>query len=105
MPRTEAARICPWPGRSPVLRTEETAHSHLVQFYETDEFLVDTVSEFVGASLRDGDAAIVIATPAHRRAFEAALNASGIDLAAVVDRYLALDAAELLEKLIVDGAP
>jgi DNA-binding NarL/FixJ family response regulator/PAS domain-containing protein len=89
----------------PVLPGEETAHSHLVQFYETDEFLVDTVSEFVGASLRDGDAAIVIATPAHRRAFETALNASGIDLASTADRYLALDAAELLEKLIVNGAP
>jgi PAS domain S-box-containing protein len=89
----------------PVLTGEEIAHSHLVQFYETDEFLVDTVSEFVGASLRDGDAAIVIATATHRRAFETALNASGIDLAATVDRYLALDAAELLEKLIVNGAP
>jgi DNA-binding CsgD family transcriptional regulator/PAS domain-containing protein len=89
----------------PVLPTEETAHSHLVQFYETDEFLVDMVSEFVGSTLRDGDAAIVIATPTHRRAFEAALTASGIELAATVGRYLALDAAELLEKLIVNGAP
>jgi PAS domain S-box-containing protein len=88
-----------------VLHTEETAHLHLVEFYETDEFLVDTVSEFVGSSLRDGDAAIVIATPAHRRAFETALNASGIELAAVVDRYLALDATEMLEKLMVNGAP
>jgi len=89
----------------PVLRTEETAHLHLVEFYETDEFLVDAVSEFVGSSLRDGDAAIVIATATHRRAFEAALNASGIEVAAAVDRYLALDAAELLEKLMVNGAP
>jgi DNA-binding CsgD family transcriptional regulator/PAS domain-containing protein len=87
------------------LLTEETAHSHLVQFYETDEFLVDTASEFIGSSLRDGHAAIVIATPTHRRAFEAALNASGIDLAATGDRYLALDAAEMLERLIVDGVP
>jgi DNA-binding CsgD family transcriptional regulator/PAS domain-containing protein len=89
----------------PVLPTEETAHLHLVEFYENDEFLVDTVSEFVGSSLHDGDAAIVIATGTHRRAFEAALNASGIDVAGAVDRYLALDAAELLEKLIVNGAP
>jgi hypothetical protein len=58
-----------------------------VAFYETDEFLVDTVSDFVGSSLRDGDAAIVIATAAHRRAFETALNASGIELPAAADRY------------------
>jgi DNA-binding NarL/FixJ family response regulator/PAS domain-containing protein len=88
-----------------VLPTDETAHSHLVEFYETDEFLIGTVSEFVGASLRDGDAALVIATPAHRDAFEAALDDSGIDLAATVDRYLALDAVELLEKLMVKGTP
>jgi PAS domain S-box-containing protein len=89
----------------PVPTAEETAHLHLVAFYETDEFLVDTVSEFVGSSLRDGNAAIVIATRTHRCAVEAALNASGIDVAATVDRYLALDAAELLEKLIVNGVP
>src|SRR5450755_2901346 len=85
--------------------TEDTAYSHLVAFYETEEFLVDTVSEFVGSSLRSGDAAIVIATPTHRRAFEAAFDASGIDVSAAVDRYLALDAAELLQKFMVDGAP
>ena len=84
---------------------EDTAYLHLVAFYETEEFLVDTVSEFVGSSLRSGDAAIVIATPTHRRAFEAAFDASGIDVSTAVDRYLALDAAELLQKLMVDGAP
>jgi DNA-binding CsgD family transcriptional regulator/PAS domain-containing protein len=89
----------------PVLATDETAHLHLVEFYETEEFLVDTVSESVGSSLRRGDAAIVIATPRHRRAFEAAFDASGIDVSAVGDRYLALDAAELLQKFMVDGAP
>jgi DNA-binding CsgD family transcriptional regulator/PAS domain-containing protein len=90
-----------WPG----LATDETAHLHVVEFYETEEFLVDTVSESVGLSLRRGDAAIVIATPRHRRAFEAALDASGIDVSAVGDRYLALDAAELLQRFMVDGAP
>ena len=84
---------------------EDTAYLHLVAFYETEEFLVDTVSEFVGSSLRSGDAAIVIATPTHRCAFEAAFDASGIDVSAAVDRYLALDAAELLQKFMVDGAP
>jgi PAS domain S-box-containing protein len=83
---------------------EETAYLHLVEFYETDEFLVDTVCEFVGSSLRGGDAAIVIATPTHRCAFEAAFDASGIDVSGAVDRYLALDAGELLQKFMVDGA-
>jgi DNA-binding CsgD family transcriptional regulator/PAS domain-containing protein len=86
---------------------EVSAHPHVVVFFETEGFLVDTVSGFVGPVLRDGDAAIVIATATHRSAFEAALSSSGIDVAAAVaaDRYVALDPAELLETFMVDGAP
>ena len=82
-------------------------HEHLVGFYEAEEFLVDTVSGFVGPALHDGDAAIVVATATHRSAFDAALHASGVDVAAAVaaDRYLAFDAAELLATFMVGGAP
>ncbi len=80
---------------------------HLVEFYETEGLLIDAVSAFVGSALRDGDVAIVIAAVTHRRAFEAAISASGIDVAAAVDAddYLALDAADLLEEFMVGGAP
>ena len=82
-------------------------HGHLVAFYETDDFLVDTVAAFCGDALRDGDAAIVVATAPHRAAFEAALRSSGIDVEAAVaaGRYLAFDAAELLAEFMLDGAP
>ena len=89
----------------PNLRGKSHAGSHRVAFYEREGFLVDTVSGFVGSALRDGDAAIVIATAAHRREFEAAFDASGIDVSAAIDRYRVLDAAELLKKFMVDGAP
>ena len=80
---------------------------HLVGCYEAEGVLIDAVSAFVGSALHDGDAAIVIAAATHRRVFEAAISASGIDVAAEVDvdHYLALDAADLLEKLMVGGAP
>lgn len=84
------------------------AREQLVEFYETEEFLVDTVSNFVGEALHDGrGATIVIATDAHRSAFEAALHASGIDVAAAIarDRYLAVDAAELLTRFMVGQRP
>jgi PAS domain S-box-containing protein len=84
---------------------ENHARSHRVQFYEREGFLVHTVSGFVGSALHDGDAAIVIATAAHRREFEAAFDASGIDVSAAIDRYRVLDAAELLQKFMVNGAP
>ncbi|HEX6391539.1 MAG TPA: EAL domain-containing protein, partial [Solirubrobacteraceae bacterium] len=55
----------------------------------------------------DGGAAIVVATPAHRHAFEQALRHSGIDVQAAIDaeRYLTFDAAELLARFVVDGVP
>src|ERR1700730_1641748 len=53
---------------------------HFVQFYEDDEFLVDSVSGFVGAALREGQASVVIATPEHRSALQRKLSACGIDV-------------------------
>lgn len=82
-------------------------HGHLVEFYETEDFLVDTVRAFVEPALRGGDAAIVVATEAHRVRFEEALRAAGVDVDAATreDRYLAFDAAETLSRLMVGGKP
>jgi excisionase family DNA binding protein len=79
---------------------------HVVQFYETDAFLLTTVRESIGAALRDGDAGVVIASAVHRAGLEAHLRADGIDLAAARDdgRYVSLDAAETLAQMTVDGA-
>jgi diguanylate cyclase (GGDEF)-like protein len=83
------------------------AHDHLVEFYETESFLVDTVARFLLPALRDGDAAIVVATAEHRDAFEAALDEAGIDVQAAVreGRYLGFDARAVLSRFMVDGAP
>ncbi len=80
---------------------------HGVQFYESDAFLVNRVSEFVGTGLRGGENAIVIATKAHRDAIDAGLKQQGIDIctARTECRYYVLDAAETLSKFMVDGAP
>lgn len=39
---------------------------HFVQFYETDGFLMGSLSGFIGTAISSGHAAIVIATPEHR---------------------------------------
>jgi diguanylate cyclase (GGDEF)-like protein len=82
-------------------------HGHLVEFYETEDFLVETVRAFVEPALRDGDAAIVVATEAHRLQFEKALRAARLDVDAATreGRYLAFDAAEMLSGLMVGGKP
>lgn len=82
-------------------------HEHLVEFYETDAFLVRTVTDFVAPALRNGGGAVVVATPEHRGAFSAAIRAAGVSLEEAVEagRYLALDAADLLSAFMLDGSP
>lgn len=79
--------------------------THAIHFYENDPFLVHRVAGFVEDGLRQGEAAVVIATPAHREAIESHLWHSGAgDL--FPGRYCALDAKETLETFVAaDGRP
>jgi hypothetical protein len=78
---------------------------HVVQFYEDDAFLVETLSRLIGNALRAGDATIVIATGSHRDDMEERIRAGDLDLEALREqgRYVSLDAGETLSKLMVDG--
>ncbi len=80
---------------------------HFVQFYETDDFLLNSLSGFVSRGLEVGDACIVVATRAHIDGLEQRLRAAGADLAPAFARgqYVPLDAAETLSKLMVNGRP
>jgi DcmR-like sensory protein len=81
--------------------------SHLVQFYLTDAFLLDTVARFIGDSLSEGNPAIVVLTKDHREGLNQRLVLRGIDVATLLGRglYTPLDAAETLSKVMVDGQP
>jgi PAS domain S-box-containing protein len=80
---------------------------HVVQLYDTDSFLLDAVSDFIGSGLGSGASCIVIATPAHREELQLRLLANGIDISVAheQDRYVAQDAAETLAQFLVDGTP
>ncbi|MEY2440738.1 MAG: hypothetical protein QOJ46_164 [bacterium] len=82
-------------------------HEHLVAFYETEEHLVATVVEYLVPALAYGDSAIVVATAEHREAFAEEISFAGVDLDAATrdGRYQALDAADLLSRFMVGGAP
>lgn len=81
--------------------------AHCVQFYHSDEFLVDSVGAFVAAGLDRGEPNLVIATPEHRRALERRLLGNGSDIfsARVNGKLFMLDAAETLQKFMLNGAP
>ena len=81
--------------------------AHVVQFYGDDGFLLDDLSRFIGPALGGGDAAVVIATGQHRDGLARRLQVCGLDTAWAVaqGRYVALDAAETLSKIMLHGWP
>lgn len=82
-------------------------HDHLVEFYETDALLVESVRDFFVPAVQDGDPVILVATPAHRAAFIEALEARGLDInrARRQGLFVDLDASETLGRFMVDGYP
>src|SRR6266849_3752328 len=96
------------PDRAPPSTWREMGPSdHLVQFYEADAVLVETVVEYVGAGLRAGELTIVIITETHRVEVEEGLRSDGLDLdsAHAAGQYITLDAAETLAWIMADGEP
>ena len=88
-----------------VARTEHLDVGHVVQFYGHEEELADQVAGYLLAALRSDGVAVVIATTAHRRAFEARLTQAGADPAAAARNgtYLVLDASDTVDALMSDG--
>jgi hypothetical protein len=72
---------------------------HAVQFYNDDVFLIETVSAFIAAGLKENGAIIVIATAQHREELRNTLQAANNSSI----KYI--DAVELLSAFMVDGWP
>jgi hypothetical protein len=86
---------------------ELSACDHCVQIYEDDTVFLDALEGFVAGGIRQGDAIVLIATPAHLAGLEARLAESGFDVeaAAARNQYIALDARSALERFMVNGWP
>lgn len=81
--------------------------AHLVQFYDDDEFLCNTLCDYAAEGLATGEPVVIIATAAHQRAFIDALRAKPFDLErARATRLLTLlDAEETLAGFMTGGSP
>ena len=85
----------------------EIARRHEAGFYSDDASLLDDLTQFIGAALKAGNAAIVVATESHRNSLLPRLQAYGLDIAAAIEqgRYISLDAADTLSTFMVNGMP
>jgi hypothetical protein len=81
---------------------------HVVLFYQDEQELAVRVSEYLLPAVTDGGgAAIVIATPDHRRSFTERLAGAGVDVAAARERgsYLEFDASDTIRGFMVGDRP
>jgi len=83
----------------------EASRSHKAGFYPDERPFLDDLTLFIGASLKNGNSAIVVATESHRDHLLPKLQQYGLDMDAVIDqgRYIALNAASALSSFILDG--
>src|SRR5580658_9050453 len=83
----------------------ESGAGHVVSFYGYEADLVAEVARFVGGAVEANEAAILIATEAHHRAFAAGLSGLGVDVEGARRRGLIvlLGAATLLSEFATGG--
>ncbi|MGZ3637432.1 MAG: PAS domain S-box protein, partial [Ktedonobacterales bacterium] len=86
---------------------EMLTSDHAVQFYETDDFLVESLSGFVREGLDAGEACVVVAAQAHLSALVTRMEASQLDIASAQaqDALIWLDTDEALARFMVNGMP
>jgi DNA-binding NarL/FixJ family response regulator len=90
---------------SPLPLRREVSRSHEVHFYSDDSALVDRLSNFLGAPLKAGNAAVFIGTTSHKITLLERLHAETPETRTAIreGRYVALNVFEFLSDFIVSG--
>ena len=80
---------------------------HVVQIYENDGIFLDALTGFVGGGINGGECVIVIATENHLNALNSRLRDYGISIDTLIndDRYIPVEAEEVLSMFMVDEWP
>jgi PAS domain S-box-containing protein len=81
--------------------------SHIVHFYREDESLLNELSSYIGSSLANGDAAVILAAKDHIESLESRLRRQGLDVRKLTaeGRYRPVRASDLLPQLMANGMP
>jgi MEDS: MEthanogen/methylotroph, DcmR Sensory domain len=81
--------------------------NHVVQLYEDDTMLLNTLADYASDGFICGDCVVVIATSNHLRTLNDRLFARGfnLDTLAIVDQYIPVDADQMLAKFMINGRP
>ncbi len=101
------AGLSPASFASPASWADVDPHSHLVQFYENDGFLIDSLTRWFADGLSASDSCVFVGTEAHRLKLEKSLAAQGVDTDNLIKqgRFLCRDASQTLSTFMVDEWP
>jgi DNA-binding NarL/FixJ family response regulator len=90
-----------------LMQKKTLGHSHEVEFYGNEASFLARCTRFIGAALANGDAAIVILPPSHRKRLRQRLESEGCHVGEAIEqgRYLALEPADVFSKLLEGGKP
>ena len=99
IPKVRVPQYSPTPGWAP--------RAHVVQIYTDDDFLLECLTAFIGDALAAGESAISVLSPQHLDGLSHRLRARTIDVDAALksNRYIEMDAAEGLAKLMASKLP
>lgn len=89
------------------VRRGPIASEHLLQLFDTDESLADSVSTFLAEGFAHGESLLVVATAPHWSAIRYEMLAKGVDVEAAIaqDQLRVLDAGEMLSRFMRRGEP
>jgi DNA-binding NarL/FixJ family response regulator len=97
----------PFATRSALSQETEFVGCHEVLFYSDEMVLLESVTHFVGAALKFGNGAIVLATKPHRDILVQELKTQGVDADLFIHQgaYVSLDAADTLSTFMINDWP
>ena len=80
---------------------------HEAGFYSDDQRLIENLTQFIGAALKAGNAAIVVATESHRERLLPRLQAYGLEIGSAIEqgRLIVLDAANAVSMFMRNDLP
>jgi hypothetical protein len=85
--------------------TDIARHDHVVQVYENDGVLIDTLTGFVEATIYSNENAVVIATDRHLNALEARLESYGMEIEKMIseNRFIPLNVEEIIAEFMINS--
>jgi hypothetical protein len=84
-----------------------STRNHEVQFYSDDVSFLVSLTSFIEAALRAGNAVIVVATESHRNSLIQRLPVHGVNVSSAIEqgRFIHLDTAETLSTFMESAGP